>query len=228
MASSTSRTGRARARAESAKTRTGAPRLGEPTVTAADWVQAALQLVAESGLNALTVDRLAARLGVTKGSFYWHFGGRSDLLARALSHWEAGATTETTNALSSVTDPHRRLELILDAAAQLPRARTLYAALAEAVHDPVARQVLNRVAAFRIGYLEACYQDLGLSPVEANAKALFAYAAYRGLVQLAHEAPSVLPKDWSAYPVIAREALLPPRRAQTTRRLKRPRAHARS
>lgn len=190
-------------------------------------MQAALQLIAESGLSALTVDRLASRLGVTKGSFYWHFDSRSDLLARGLAHWEAGATTETTNALSSVTDPHRRLELILEAAAQMPRARTLYAALAEAVPDPVARQVLNRVAAFRIGYLEACYQDLGLSPVEANAKALFAYAAYRGLVQLAHEAPSVLPRDWSAYPAIAREALLPPRRARTPPRSKRPRARKR-
>ncbi|MBM3770833.1 MAG: TetR/AcrR family transcriptional regulator [Acidimicrobiia bacterium] len=201
--------------------KTGARRLGEPTVTAADWVQAALQLIAESGLSALTVDRLASRLGVTKGSFYWHFEGRSDLLARALAQWESGATTDTTKTLSSVTDPHRRLELMLDAASQAPRARSLYAALAEAAHDPTARQVLNRVAAFRIGYLESCYRDVGLTPVQAKARALFAYAAYRGLIQLAHEAPSVLPTDWSAYPVVARDALLPPRferRAARSRR----------
>ncbi len=59
----------------------GAKRLGQPTLTAADWAQAALQLIAEAGLGALTVEALAARLGVTKGSFYWHFKGRSDLLA---------------------------------------------------------------------------------------------------------------------------------------------------
>lgn len=226
MTSSRSSPSGARAASASSRNKTGAPRRGEPTVTAADWVQAALQLIAESGLNALTVDRLASRLGVTKGSFYWHFQGRSDLLARALERWEAGATTDTTHALSSVTDPHRRLELILDAAAQMPRARTLYAALAEAVHDPVARQVLGRVAAFRVGYLEACYQDLGFSAVEAGATALFAYAAYRGLVQLAHEAPTVLPRDWSAYPGVARKALLPPQRARTTPRLRRPRRRA--
>lgn len=199
------------------KKKTGTPRLGEPTVTAADWVQAALQLIAESGLSALTVDRLAARLGVTKGSFYWHFEGRSDLLTRALAQWEAGATTDTTAALSAITDAHRRLELILGAATQTPRARTLYAALAEVAHDPIAREVLSRVASFRIGYLAACYLELGFTAVEANAKALFAYAAYRGLVQLAHEAPSALPRDWSGYPAVARAALLPPASRRTSR-----------
>ena len=49
------------------------PGCGEPTLTAADWAEAALQLIAEKGLGALTVSALAARLGVTKGSFYWHF-----------------------------------------------------------------------------------------------------------------------------------------------------------
>src|SRR5262249_46241776 len=52
---------------------TGKERLGEPTLTASDWAEAALQLIAEQGLGALTVSALAARLGVTKGSFYWHF-----------------------------------------------------------------------------------------------------------------------------------------------------------
>jgi len=59
-----------------------------PTLTAADWAEAALQLIAEAGLGALTVETLAARLGVTKGSFYWHFKGRSELLADALGRWE--------------------------------------------------------------------------------------------------------------------------------------------
>jgi AcrR family transcriptional regulator len=72
---------------------TGAKRLNEPTLTATDWAEAALQLIAEAGLGALTVKALAARLGVTKGSFYWHFRGRSELLAAALNRWEQRATT---------------------------------------------------------------------------------------------------------------------------------------
>ncbi len=38
-----------------------------------DWLAAGYAILAEEGLKALKIDRLCARLGVTKGSFYWHF-----------------------------------------------------------------------------------------------------------------------------------------------------------
>ena len=188
---------------------TGAPRRGTPTLTASDWAEAALQLMAEAGVGALTVGALSSRLGVTKGSFYWHFTGRAELLAAALARWEQRATTEAMKGLDAVPDARRRLALMLDAAAQPPRARSLYAALAEAGDDPLVRQVLNRVAAGRIRYLERCYRDLGIPAAAAASRAVFAYAAYRGLVQLAHEAPAALPADWSLYSALVKAALLP-------------------
>jgi AcrR family transcriptional regulator len=188
---------------------TGKERSGEPTLTASDWSEAALQLIAEKGLRALTVSTLAARLGVTKGSFYWHFRGRAELLAGALARWEQRTTTEAITGLNAVTDARRRLELMLDAASQPPRARSLYAALAEAAEDPAVRRVLNRVASTRIAYLESCYGHLGLPPALAKSHAVFAYAAYRGLLQLAHEAPASLPAEWSAYADLVQRALVP-------------------
>src|SRR5262249_12766718 len=178
----------------------GAKRLGQPTLTAADWAQAALQLIAEAGLGALTVEALAARLGVTKGSFYWHFKGRSDLLAAALARWEQRATTEANTGLSAVNDARQRLCLMLDAASQAPRSRSLYAALAEAAEDPVVRRALNRVASARIEYLEACYRELGLAQPLARAKAVFAYAAYRGALAVAAGAAGGAPPRWVPLP----------------------------
>ena len=203
---------------------TGGTRRGQPTLTAADWAEAALQLIAEAGLGALTVDALAARLGVTKGSFYWHFSGRPDLLSAALERWEQRATADHIAGLTAIPDARRRLELMLTAASQPPRARSLYAALAEAAEDPIVRRVLDRVASLRIGYLETCYCELGLSAPLAQAHAVLAYAAYRGLLQLAHEAPGALPRDWDAYPHVAQKALLPePPAAQPTTRARRTR-----
>jgi AcrR family transcriptional regulator len=191
-------------------------------LTAADWAEAALQLIAEKGLGALTVGTLATRLGVTKGSFYWHFQGRSELLAAALAQWEERTTTEAMKGLDAVADYRRRLELMLDAASRPPRSRSLYAALSEAAEDPIVRRVLNRVASARIAYLETCYSHLGFSPTLARSHAVFAYAAYRGLLQLAHEAPAALPTDWSLYPDVVRQALVPAaaptRRARSKRR----------
>lgn len=199
-------------------TRSGAPRLGTPTLTESDWSEAALQLIAEKGLAALTVSGLATRLGVTKGSFYWHFAGRSELLSAALARWEHRTTTEAIRALDAITDHRRRLELILDAAFQPPRSRSLYAALADAADDPIVRGALNRVAAARIDYLELCYRKLGLSAVAAKSRAVFAYASYRGLLQLAHEAPGSLPTDWSTYQEVARTTLVPGAGAPRRRR----------
>jgi AcrR family transcriptional regulator len=192
--------------------RTGAKRLGEPTLTAADWAEAALHLIAEAGLPALTVGTLAARLRVTKGSFYWHFRSRSELLAAALDRWEQRATEKTIKGLDAVPDARRRLELMLEAASRAPRSRSLYAALAEAAGDPMVRPVLNRITSTRIRYLESCYRELGFGQPVARAKALLAYAAYRGLLQLAREAPSALPKDWTCYPATVRNSLLPAKR----------------
>ncbi|HXD37565.1 MAG TPA: helix-turn-helix domain-containing protein, partial [Rhodanobacter sp.] len=57
-------------------------------LSAEDWELAALQLIAEQGVGALAVEALARRLGVTKGSFYWHFRTREALLQAALERWE--------------------------------------------------------------------------------------------------------------------------------------------
>ncbi|MEM7054744.1 MAG: TetR/AcrR family transcriptional regulator, partial [Pseudomonadota bacterium] len=42
----------------------------KPRLTAEDWEQAALDLIAEKGINGLGIEPLARRLGITKGSFY--------------------------------------------------------------------------------------------------------------------------------------------------------------
>ena len=97
---------------------------------------------------------------------------------------------------------------MLDAASQPPRSRSVYAALAEAANDPIVRRVLNRVASARIIYLEHCYSQLGFSQARARSQAVFVYAAYRGLLQLAHESPAALPTDWPSYADLIRSTLV--------------------
>ena len=57
-------------------------------LSAVDWEEAALATLAESGLGTVAVESLARRLGVTKGSFYWHFATREALIKAALERWE--------------------------------------------------------------------------------------------------------------------------------------------
>lgn len=73
---------RNQASAARSSTRSGARRL-----TAADWVQEALALIGEEGLGAVKIDRVAGRLGATKGSFYWHFTDLASFMDEVAAAW---------------------------------------------------------------------------------------------------------------------------------------------
>ncbi|HCF30711.1 MAG TPA: TetR/AcrR family transcriptional regulator, partial [Cyanobacteria bacterium UBA11049] len=52
-----------------------------------DWIGLGLKVLAESGVEAVRVEPLAKLLNVTKGSFYWHFKNREELLDAMLQDW---------------------------------------------------------------------------------------------------------------------------------------------
>ncbi|MBN8955202.1 MAG: helix-turn-helix transcriptional regulator [Rhizobiales bacterium] len=59
-----------------------------PKIIAETWIDTARRSLIEEGIAAVKVDRLAKRLGVTRGGFYHNFKDRGDLLTQLLHHWE--------------------------------------------------------------------------------------------------------------------------------------------
>ena len=57
-----------------------------------DWLEAALETMRSAGVDGVKVAPLASRLGVTTGSFYWHFKNRRELLDLVLDYWERAMT----------------------------------------------------------------------------------------------------------------------------------------
>jgi len=53
-----------------------------------DWLKAARLALLQGGVEAVRVEKLARALNVTKGSFYWHFKDREELLDSLLREWE--------------------------------------------------------------------------------------------------------------------------------------------
>src|SRR5438067_13057108 len=80
--------------------------------TGADWLKAARVALLHRGPDAVRVEPLARELGVTKGSFYWHFRDRSDLLEALLAEWEE-ETSLLTDAISAA-DQLEPFDKILD------------------------------------------------------------------------------------------------------------------
>lgn len=163
-------------------------------LTRDDWVAAALAAIAEGGLAAVAVEPLAAQLGATKGSFYWHFANRDALLDAALTRWEERTTTEViaeiTGALGTADDQLRALVIRVVGMTEADRVGP--ALLANAAHPAVAA-VLARATRARLGVITALLRRIGFPPAEADHRALLAYSAYLGHGQLAHSTPGVLP-----------------------------------
>ncbi len=161
-------------------------------LSAADWEAAALDALADAGLAGVAVESLARRLGVTKGSFYWHFADRDALLRATLRRWENSYTERVIARVAEVRDARERLHRLIGTVLADLRSDRIHIALAASGH-PLVREAMARVTRRRLAYLESCYVDLGRPPREARRSALLAYTAYVGLVHLRLEAPRELP-----------------------------------
>ena len=148
--------------------------------TREDWTRAALRAMAEGGISAVRVDALARHLGVTRGSFYWHFTDRNELLKTALEHWEREFTAQVIEELAGIDDPAERLERLIRSAFGDELVPGLQPAIMADADRPVVMPVLRRVTAQRIDFIAVIYRDLGLAPADARRRAVLAYAAYLG------------------------------------------------
>jgi AcrR family transcriptional regulator len=153
-------------------------------LSAEDWAQAALEMIAGQGVAAVAVEPLARRLGVTKGSFYWHFPSREALLVAALERWETVEQEEVFGQLEAIPDPGQRLRALFDLVAHEANSHIIYSELLKALDHPVVRPVIERVSARRLEYLTASFRQAGLNRSDAQHRARLAYAAYVGFLQL--------------------------------------------
>ena len=169
-------------------------------LTAADWTEAALDALARGGLPAVAVEPLAKELGATKGSFYWHFADRNELLEAALVLWEKRDTDRVIGAIAHADDAVTRLRNLLHLAfASVPvgstgPAGTVELALQASASHPLVATTLRRVTKRRLAYLTQLYTELGLSPARARDRGLLAYTAFLGHAQVAHATPELLPR----------------------------------
>lgn len=162
-------------------------------LTGQDWAEAALDAIASGGIEAVAVEPLARKLGVTKGSFYWHYPNRDALVARALEVWEHHETVEMIGHAEQEPHPRERLHTLFRTAANTDqRSERILLALSGSRHEP-ARACVRRVAEAWRAYIEGCYRGLGLDVAAAQHWATFAYSTYIGTVRMRRDNPDVLP-----------------------------------
>jgi AcrR family transcriptional regulator len=152
-----------------------------------DWTRAAFITWGKGGLAAVAVEPLAAALKVTKGSFYWHFKNRADLVRQVIEMWETEGTLNLIAQLQQIEDPRQRLASLFSAAFREPDLLRGEAAIAAAAltGDKLVAPAYARVTDRRLDFVTQAFSELGLTRGEARRRAVATYSAYLGSTQLA-------------------------------------------
>jgi len=160
-------------------------------LTIDDWLQAGYAILAEDGIKPLKIDRLCARLKVTKGSFYWHFDGMPSYRAALVEGWR-NLRDEDRSQIEAIGElpPRDRLAQMM-ASLVSPRHWTLERAMREwarsddAVADSV-RDADRRVLAA----VRTAFEDYGFDVDEAELRANSTFAVGIGFLHLAGRVPN--------------------------------------
>ncbi|MEF3402824.1 TetR/AcrR family transcriptional regulator [Agromyces sp. CCNWLW203] len=155
-------------------------------ITRTDWLDAGLDVLAREGADGLRIDRLASRLGVTKGSFHHHFAGAAGYRTALLDHYEQ----LTLQALDAAVEARQQqgtratlewlVELATDEPSSIRRAELDRAVRAWANSDPEARATQARIDARVIELLQTAWRPASESDAAARTAALVPYLVSLG------------------------------------------------
>lgn len=149
------------------------------------WVQSATEVLAEEGIAGLRVEVLAKKLKVTKGSFYWHFQDRRDLLMAVLQQWKDGRLRDIIK--QTHARPGQELEQIYHvidvySASRSRRGMMIELAVRDwARRDSDAASIVAEVDDIRLRCARELFLACGVPAEEASSRCMLLYAYVFGI-----------------------------------------------
>jgi AcrR family transcriptional regulator len=161
-----------------------------PQLNASDWIEAGLDVLAEHGIDAVRVEPICRRLGVTKGSFYHHFQDRPALLSEMLQRWRRRATLEVIERIEQIAGtPEEKLKqlIMMPHSGRTPGrgARVDFAIRLWSRNDPQVAIVIDEVDEARMAYIAGLLRDAALPSSEIEARSTVIYAFMLGEAMIA-------------------------------------------
>jgi AcrR family transcriptional regulator len=148
-------------------------------LSAKDWLDQGLKTLTHSGFTALKAEPLAKAMGVSRGSFYWHFADIGAFHAAILKHWREVAAEQIIANLEAASGNADPIPLLLGQAfggrLALEKAVRTWASV-----DPKAQAAVRAIDRRRLSYVESLLRTNGLSAGVARARAQILYWAFLG------------------------------------------------
>ncbi len=136
-----------------------------------DWLKAALELLSSSGIGAVKIVPLAKKLGVTSGSFYWHFKHRPELYGALLEYWERQMTDKAIESAKKFAGPpEERIWNLMAEVMETGMARYDLAVWHWAQSDTTANDVFTRTMDKRFRFAAWMFEQVGFDAVQAETR----------------------------------------------------------
>jgi AcrR family transcriptional regulator len=148
------------------------------------WLSAGLEALRRGGVGAVRVERLACDLDLTKGSFYWHFRDRRELLEALLDYWAREMTEAEFERLHEKRGLAARLEALAEDVLEKGMGRYDPAIRAWARTDRKVAAAVAQVDRRRVRALAGFFADGGFTPAEARTRARLFYTFLLGEPQV--------------------------------------------
>ena len=140
------------------------------SLTRDDWISGAWDMLGENGLDGVRVEPLARRLGVTKGSFYWHFKDRQQLVEALLDRWFLIWDDQMSPRMEQAADPADRVWALFESVVgRVTRGQTVSLRMLSHSDADVARRIEERDAQ-RLAFLMEQLVAIGFSSDEARVR----------------------------------------------------------
>jgi AcrR family transcriptional regulator len=148
-----------------------------------DWIQAGFALLADGGPNALRVDRLCERLGVTKGSFYWHFADLHAYRIALLAAWGSRHDQDRRRLEDSADfEPRQRLRHMMAAMVTPPQWALERAMRVWALTDDDVAANVRRSDGRVLRAVYRAFVDAGFDPEDASVRSAAFFGAGMGVL----------------------------------------------
>lgn len=157
----------------------------------AAWISAGLDALASGGPDAVRVEALAVRLGVSKGGFYWHFADRQALLDEMLDTWEQTMVDEVIERIDSQPgDGRAKLQRLFELASQYSEAFAAELAVRDwSRRDKAIFERLRRVDNRRMEYMRSLFRQFCVDEDDADARSMLAFSLFAGSYFIAARHP---------------------------------------